>query len=749
MKLFSDLISSHREKAAAWRALQKSMSDVLAGQTTPWDVMSGRNKAASGAPANPISKYRSWVYTCANRNAAGLAKANLRLYATRQDDEMRARTKARSVSDSEMKRLKKAPGVPTGVQGAAEIEEIFVHPFLDLFHNVNPHFNQFDLLELLSLFLDLTGDAYWYIGKRAVATSGGGVSLIPTDIWPLQSQYMRIIPDEKNYVKGYIFVKGQKKIAFQPEEIIHFRRNNPHDYWYGMGRVQGAYLAISGYESMDRYEFNQTETNGIKDMLIKYKGGALDSKKRRDLMSEWNHALRISSKERAPMIADMDFDVETVNFSPKELAFLNGRAWHKGEIISAFGQHESMYDKNANTANINGGIYLWEEFEITPTLARVQEKINEQLITMYNEPRLFVAFDSVVDSDRDQDRADYDMLLKYGYPLNRVLEETGRETIDGGDVGRSQSVAPTLGGAPDPAEEPAPKRYSNENGSRGMMNAHTGACHTITVKADGETDIERTGGPNPTLDAQQRKMKAAMARVWRDQLPLALAEVDGMEAKAVKAPQASYDFTWLVDDEWIEAIVAAVHEPVKAFFVRGARQGAKEIAFEFGTTFIERPAVRDAITAHEFNFARAISESSAKEISAQLDAGLAAGESVPELTKRVETVFGGWEKWRAERVARTESARALTAGTETQWAESGVVGAKVWDAAGDSCPFCQEMDGKTVEIGTAFIPLGGQTSVPWDNQAGEITLKHNYEAVTGGDLHPNCRCAIRPKLIEM
>ncbi len=124
--------------------------------------------------------------------------------------------------------------------------------------------------------------------------------------------------------------------------------------------------------------------------------------------------------------------------------------------------------------------------------------------------------------------------------------------------------------------------------------------------------------------------------------------------------------------------------------------------------------------------------------------GLETGESINDLTKRVQNYFekdGPGDravKWRAERIARTEASRSLNQGQVTAWKESGVTRMR-WLIAPQPCQFCEAVSQKMQSIDVPFYNQG-------DSIAGTKggTMKFDYDAVTSPPLHPNCRCTLLP-----
>ena len=75
-----------------------------------------------------------------------------------------------------------------------------------------------------------------------------------------------------------------------------------------------------------------------------------------------------------------------------------------------------------------------------------------------------------------------------------------------------------------------------------------------------------------------------------------------------------------------------------------------------------------------------------------------------------------------------------------------MVTAKKWDANGDSCPFCQSMDGKTVGLSENYFKLGDTLTVDYNGK--DVHLPFNYGDTPAPPLHPNCRCVLEPVFIE-
>lgn len=95
--------------------------------------------------------------------------------------------------------------------------------------------------ELMSLFvidIMLVGNAYWY----KLPT---GDPAKPYDLYRLAPSYVKIKPGKLG-PKSYEYQPpgAREKLILQPEDVIHFRRANPHSNFYGLGVIQGSGRAM-------------------------------------------------------------------------------------------------------------------------------------------------------------------------------------------------------------------------------------------------------------------------------------------------------------------------------------------------------------------------------------------------------------------------------------------------------------------------------------------------------------------------
>ena len=91
--------------------------------------------------------------------------------------------------------------------------EVERHPLEALLDAPNPYMSRFELFEQTVGMLELSGDAFWFLGG-----DGAGV---PSEIWPLRPDRVSIMPDPEGYVKGYVYEIDGRRIPLLPLEVIH------------------------------------------------------------------------------------------------------------------------------------------------------------------------------------------------------------------------------------------------------------------------------------------------------------------------------------------------------------------------------------------------------------------------------------------------------------------------------------------------------------------------------------------------
>ena len=105
------------------------------------------------------------------------------------------------------------------------------------------------------------------------------------------------------------------------------------------------------------------------------------------------------------------------------------------------------------------------------------------------------------------------------------------------------------------------------------------------------------------------------------------------------------------------------------------------------------------------------------------------GETAGEIVDRMAQWFNNESRWRARRIANTESARAFNLGQVLSTQDLDFVAGYKWVLSDDACPRCH-----AVARMCPVIPKGGTFAENGKNST--------YRKVKFPPLHPNCRCTL-------
>lgn len=390
MNMIERFLSRVRSKTATSNAAYMAASSKI--------VMGDEGKRQPFSYASAVRSYSSWVYAAANLNAVAVASQPLRLYVRSRDGKKKlwktrsvsARVKAFHAGD-----LDHLPSRHV-IRKAAEYGDNYEvvtenHPVLDLLEKVNPYQNGFDATVLRILYTELTGNAYLHpVVDKALG--------IPIELWTMPSQFVEIVPGKVDFIDGYLYgAERDKRRLFPAEEVIHFKRPNPNDLYYGIGKAEAAWGAIMSNDEIHSMDYHFFANKARPDWLMTIKG-MVSTEEMDRLEKQIEEKLRGSKRAGRFLTASADIDIKPLSFPPKDL---QGRTDIVEEIAAVFGVPVSMLKANdPNLASATIGFAAWKANTILPLLRMDEEVLNQNLLPMFNiEGDAFLAYDNPVLSD--------------------------------------------------------------------------------------------------------------------------------------------------------------------------------------------------------------------------------------------------------------------------------------------------------------------------------------------------------------
>jgi len=360
-------------------------------------------KGSSPVPFNykvAVRYYRSWVYAAAHINATAVAATPLRLY-VRSDNTAKSLWRTRPISKSRQSYLMgDMPGdirpsrtvMSKVMDMGADFEEVTErHPVLEMLQKANGVYNGFDLTVLRTLYQELTGNAYLHPVIDPTLE-------VPVELWPMPAQWVSVIPSRENFVDGYLYGPNDvEQLRFERDEVIHFKRPNPDNLFYGLGKVEAAYGTIQANQAVHDMDLATFANHARPDYAVVVNGNA----RRADLDIFEQHVserLRGTRKSGQFLAVSGDVKFEPLNFPPKDLG---GREEIVEEIAAVFGVPVSMLKANdPNLASARAGFGQWRESTILPMLRMDEDVLNQILLPMFGiESDAVLAYDNPVPAD--------------------------------------------------------------------------------------------------------------------------------------------------------------------------------------------------------------------------------------------------------------------------------------------------------------------------------------------------------------
>lgn len=660
--------------------------------------------------------------------------------------------------------------------GYGESELVTEHEALALLRSVNPWQTFRQLTKSTQTYLDLTGEAVWYL-NRAAGTPQKAAGKV-TAIWALRPDYVNVIASRESYVEKYEYrVPGCEKIDIDPDNIVHFRTVNPTDPYRGMSIIRAAALTIDHDEYAEKYNRKFFKNSAIPAVVLETDQRLTDQVVQR-VKDQWREKYGGIANSHQTAILESGLKAHPFQIPQKDMEFLAGQGFTRDKIMAMFNVPKArlgmVEDVNLNNAESSDVIYMRRIYELQRSMA---DQLTEHLLPRIGAKEgLFFKVGNPVPDDEERKAKVAHILFQTGAATpNEIRAMFGMEEVDGLDVHMVPFSMMELGAeASEGAKELAAKRRKGivrgrtpHQTLKGMMAKEI----TKDVMAGVEKAAGRMlskSGQKPERPKAKKKEQPTESRLTEEQAEAlwkkTVATVDGYEKRylqecrkflkrqerdvtsALEATEKALDPD--VADQVLFSVQAEaevlldVELPVLRELV--AEMGEETLkllgmsGFDTATDAIEQVLSVDALKGtYSFN------RTTARQIRDILTEAVQEGWGVPETVERIRATYAGISADRAETLARTEIFRANGKATVEAYRQSGVVVAKQWFTAEDErvCPFCREMyessEMRIRGVDEAWFTEGQQMTVT-DENGKEHTLKIGFEDVKAPPLHSRC-----------
>lgn len=635
------------------------------------------------------------------------------------------------------------------VDEAGEEHELTDHPFLEFWKHPNPlhEMSNAALWRLLEIYLKLKGEGYFIIEKDEAGR--------PAELWPVPTHWVQQTP----YLDHPFYTVRLTSWVIMPvsvDDMFVMKDLNPVDpFRRGLGQAEALADEIETDEYAAKFQKRFFFNDATPNLVIAMPKSTEEQRKR--FRAEWMERFKGVFKSHGVATVNGEAIINKVGDNMKDMDMVNGRTFLRNAVLEHFGVPREIMGitESSNRATSEAAQYIYAQNVLMPSLLRREEAINEQIIPLFG-PDLVWHFEDIVPRNQEFDKAK----AMDGWNAGLMTRDEARELLDlppdpvGGNVYKATFSDLYLPADEDPAEAMASLAPMDDAGA-----AQEGGQDVVEVEGleGGDPALNGEGESKETVevvglkkqkaaeelkavrlkDAQRllmqaereqgRRFEIATAKYFREQSNRIAAAVNGTQ-KAERSVWdilldgvAEYDTdgagAWYKLDEaermsrvdafvlglidWTgeESVLASIFTPL---WQESYKKGVEVAAKVYGLEAIQRPELVSVAKLRGGARVRHITQTTQKEISRIVSAGLENGDSRATIAGQIQQEMQTTSA-RAKTIAAQECNSSLLSGNFDMMKRAGAAW-KTWHVtnmavARDSH---KALNGKRIPIDATF-----------------------------------------------
>lgn len=661
-----------------------------------------------------------WVYACTRVIATNGASAQLQAY------ERKMFTQGSGGNKIEIK------------------QAIPEHPMTQLLRHPNEAMalSRYDLLNLTLGYLELTGNAYWYLqrGKTGMAEQ----------IIPLRPDRVTPVPDKNRFVEGYIYRVDGAQLGLKAADVVHVKYFNPYNDYLGQPTLGAARTTLNEDVLAQRYNSAFLRNGSRPGGAISYDQQLTEEDYKRT-REQWEKAHRGADNAHRVAIFERGAKWEALGISQKDSDFIAGRKLNREMIAGVFGVPPVLINSyehaNYNTAKTQTQVF-WR-ITMQPKLVLIAEALTSQRNKFMGQVQAatssmdwFMDWDTsqvwaIMEELRDGVESTVKLVNNGLYNHNEARADFyNKPPVDGGEhyfrpSGQTllEDVSPGPADAGDSEEEEEPDDDAGDD-DKGR----------IVVTREGSVE-QREDEWKATI-VQTEVLEKAFAKLYRailsDQQKTVIANLHAFDrdtgAKRVPRDELEVEsilFRLEAATELTDDVSVPLYERIMA---EGGARGASLARLGFNLD-MDNPTAQAMLRDMRQKFSKSVSNTTWTSLKNDLIVGMKEGDGIVALAGRVGNVMGT-RRVDSLQIARTEVIGAYNGGLVEVWNQSETVTGKGWLTAGDEHvrESHEDLDGEVRSLNGSFeVYEGAALRYPGDpaGAASEII---------------NCRCSLTPAM---
>ena len=599
------------------------------------------------------------------------------------------------------------------------------HEFMQVLERPNSRMtSKFDLFFATQAFIELVGNAYWYLSVEEKSRK-------VREIYVMRPDRVKIATDKKTGdVIGYTFRDDSgTEIPLDADEVQHFKTFNPEDDYQGIGTVEAGIIYIETEEDSAIFQRNFIKNQASPSGILTI-NGKIEKEQFNKIKAQWKEKTEgLANVGKTLFIRGADASFTKIGLSLGDLDMEKLKTLTEDKIMKMFRvpkiilgetDQQGLGRGNAETAD-----YVFASRTIEPKLLRIDDGIQNIIRRNFKDANMVIGHVSQIPEDQDRRLNEEDKLVNRVMTVNEVRKLRGLPEVDGGDqlfIGFNQ-IPLKDAGSDNSASKSVGKKIvlsvAKKDATDKSFFRQLDKIDAKTVKAyktDFKKDLRKQ---RDKVISKLSAYAASVNKMGADQVAKAYEEIMPNEQE-----EAEKSLEWLIPlmllaiSEGADTALALMGVEDDFIFSTAAQNAAKDAA---------RRVMQDFTT------------QTVDKLKAEIAAGVNAGENLEQLTKRVQKLYDDAIGWRTDRLADSESHKNINKGVQLGFQQAGVK-KKVWRALGSNpCQYCRAMDGTIINVESSYVPKGG-TMVGEDG--GEVV--QDYDAIENAHAHANCHCWLFP-----
>lgn len=609
------------------------------------------------------------------------------------------------------------------VNGKPKRVQVLKHEALTLMRRPNPLTTDRQYKRDLASDLVMWGEA-WQYTEDGTSGIGAGVRK-PTSMRLFRPQHIAPIPHPLTLLAGYEYMHNSQAIRIAPQYIASTKLWNPQSDYRGLPPMQVAKDASLLQYYMRRHNkkfFENGTFFGLYMWTEKVLNEIAFGRLKADVKSEYGGP---KNAHKLPILHG-GLQVGNASTNAKDGDFISIGKYGREETLVVFGVCPVAVGvlDYANYANTWQQMKMLYELTVIPYCEMIADMETFGWLRTFwpNEDDLYWAFDYSGIKFLGEEAEIADRIAS-----SRTRD--GRITIN---EWRAENDLPPVDWGEDP-----PASLSGVFGLSESKPLEESKTLWIRKKADFDTRRARWAVANKRVEADVPHLSRMMIGHWADQRHRLLSKLRSYETstsgpldidikKALPTAEDLFD-----SDFEAKALAKSARPIINRIVERAAKQRLLDIGSDVTFNFID-PKVQAFVEGKTYRMARDVTRHTLRGIREIMIDAVVSGHTIDQIASRITTTYDDFEKYRALRVARTESVGAHNGAAIEAYAQGGVE-KKGWAAVLDDATreSHAELDGEEIDLRQDFSNGLSAPGVPGATAGPDVV----------GEL-VNCRCAI-------